>query len=89
MNVLKRKPDFKGGMYPLVKLEKRILSCLPSLRRTRGLGVRSLRRIVTCLTFGVSDVISQVTMPKIARSFPLKGTKVASLRGRSFMPLLL
>ena len=58
MNVYKRKLDFGGGLDPLVRLEKRILSYLPSSRRTRGLGVRSLRRIVTYLTFGVSDEIS-------------------------------
>ena len=87
MNALKRKPDFRGGLDPLVRLEKRILSYLPSSRRTRGLGVRSLRRMVTYLTFGVSDVISEITMPKTARSFPLKGNEVACLRGRSFMLL--
>ena len=86
MNALKRKPDFRGGLDPQVRLVvRRILSCLPSSRRTRGLEVRNLRRMVTCLTFGVSDVISQVTMPKIARSFPFKGNEVASLKGRGFM----
>ena len=55
----KRKIDSKGGLDPLVvRLEKRILPCLPSLRRARGLKVGNLRRIVTSLTFGVSDVIS-------------------------------
>ena len=54
----KRKTDSKGGLDPLVSLEKRILPCLPSLRRARGLKVRNLRRIVTSLTFSVSDVIS-------------------------------
>lgn len=58
MNVLKRKPDFRGGLDPLVRLEKRILYYLPSSRRTRGLEVRNLRRIVTYLAFGVSDVIN-------------------------------
>ena len=58
MNALKRKPDFRGGLDPLVRLERRILSCLPSSRRTRGLEVRNLRRMVTYLTFGVSDVIN-------------------------------
>ena len=89
MNVLKRKPDFRGGLDPLVRLVRRILSCLPSSRRTRGLEVRNLRRMVTCLTFGVFDVISQVTMPKIARSFPFKGNEVASLKERGFMLLQL
>jgi hypothetical protein len=88
MNALKRKPDFRGGLNPLVRLEKRILSYLPS-SRTRGLEVRSLTRIVTYLTFGVSDWISKVTMPKTTRRFPLKGNEVASLRGRSFMLLQL
>ena len=87
MNALKRKLDFRGCMEPLERLVRRILSCLPSSRRTRGLEVRNLRRMVTCLTFGVSDVISQVTMPKTARSFPVKGNEVESLRGRSFMSL--
>ena len=54
----KRKTEFKGGLDPLVRLEKRILPCLPSSRRARGLKERNLRRIVTSLTFGVSDVIS-------------------------------
>ena len=55
----KRKTNSKGGLYPLVlRLEKRIFPYLPSLRRARGLKVRNLRRIVTSLTFGVSDVIS-------------------------------
>ena len=59
MNALKRKPDFREGLDPWVRLVvKRILSCLPSSRRTRGLGLRSLRKIVTYLTFGVSIVIS-------------------------------
>ena len=58
MNVLKRKSDFRGGLDPPVRLERRILSRLPSSRRTRGLEVRSLRRIVTYLAFSVSDVIS-------------------------------
>ena len=58
MNVLKMKLDFRGGLDPLVRLEKRILSYLPSSRRTRGPEVRNLRRIVSSLTFGVSDVIS-------------------------------
>lgn len=58
MNVLKRKPDFRGGLNPWVRLVRRMLSCLPSSKRTRGLEVRNLRRIVTYLTLGVSDVIS-------------------------------
>ena len=89
MNALKRKPDFRGGLDPRVRLVRRILSCLPSSRRTRGLEVRNLRRMVTCVTFGVSDVISQVTMPRFARSFPFKGNVVASLKGRGFRLLQL
>jgi hypothetical protein len=54
----KRKTNFKGGLDPLVKLEKRILPYLPSSRRERGLKEINLRRMVTSLTFGVSNVIS-------------------------------
>ena len=58
MNAFKKKPDFRGGLDPLVRLEKKILSCLPSSRRTKGLEIRNLRRIVTYFAFGVSDLIS-------------------------------
>ena len=59
MNASRRKLDFRGGLDPQVRLlVKRILPCLPSLRRERGLEVRNLRKMVTYLTFGVSDVIS-------------------------------
>ena len=83
----KRKTHSNGDLDPLVvRLEKRILPCLLSLRRARGLKVGNLRNIVTSLTYGVSDVISYVTMPKTARSFSFKGNKGAGLRRRGFMP---
>ena len=48
MNASRRRPDFKGGLDPWVRLVvRRILSYLPSSRRTRGLEVRNFRRIVT------------------------------------------
>jgi len=54
----KRKTNSKGGLDPLVRLENMIFPLLPSIIRARGLKARNLRRIVTSLTFGVSDVIS-------------------------------
>ena len=53
----KRRTNFKGGLDPLVRLEKRIFPYLPSSIRTRGLKARNLRIIVISLTFDVSDVI--------------------------------
>ena len=83
-----RKIESNEDLDPLVRrLGKSTFSYLPSSRRARGLKVRNLRSMVTSLTYGVSDVISSVTMLKTARSIPLKGSET-SLRREGFMPLL-
>lgn len=81
----KRKIDSNEDLDTLVRrLEKRIFPYLPSSRREIGLKVRNIRSVVISLTFSDSDVISLVTMPKIARTLLLQGSEV-SLRRKGFM----